>query len=131
MGNPANPHKTSNNPYDSDEELLSWEDEAAAVIRDIKNHVKKVFVSERLPSNTFEIYINLETIENSKYCIRSSGAGFQIAGNDYDSNLLYVERVSEDEPEVFETPYSLLSSISPGYNQSFASELQSKLQNLC
>ncbi|KAL5293081.1 GSKIP family protein [Megaselia abdita] len=130
MGNPVNPHK-NRNPYDSDEDLLSWEDEAGAIIRDVKKHVKQIFVSECLPSNSFEIYINIETLESSKYCIRSSGSGFQIAGDGYDNKSIYEGvRQCEDEPEIFETPYSLLSAISPLYNNSFAQELQSKLQNL-
>uniref|UniRef100_T1GGM1 GSKIP domain-containing protein n=1 Tax=Megaselia scalaris TaxID=36166 RepID=T1GGM1_MEGSC len=117
MGNPSIPLR-GRNPYDSDEELLTWEDEAAAVIRDIKNHVKEIFVSQSLPSNSFEIFINLETFENSKYCIRSSGSGFQIAGQGYDNKSIYesVMESEDQEPEIFETPYSLLSSISPGYN---------------
>lgn len=131
MGNPVNPHKNHRNPYDSDEDLLSWEDEAAAVIRDVKQHVKQIFISECLPSNSYEIYINIETLESSKYCIRSSGSGFQIAGDGYDNKSIYEGvRQCDDEPEIFETPYSLLSSISPLYNSSFAQELQSKLQNL-
>lgn len=127
MGNPTNPRK---NPYESDEETLSWEEEANAVINDIQGHVKEVVISRSLPSTSLEIYINVQTLEESKYCIRASTMGFQIVGNSYDNREIYEARHSEDYPYCFETPYSLLASISKEYNVSFATELSSKLENL-
>ncbi|XP_055377841.1 GSK3-beta interaction protein-like [Condylostylus longicornis] len=111
----------------SDEEILEWEKEAEAIIQDVKHHVNEIFISRSLRSDLFEIFLNLRTLENNEYCIRASGCGFQIAGNGYDTT----DRISEnnDEENIFETPYALLTFISPGYVQSFANRLSQQIQN--
>lgn len=107
----------------SDSEVENWEEEAKSVISDIKDHVTDVHVSEALRNNEQKIYLNLKTLENNKYCIELSACGFRIVGKDFNTKNL-------DEDTYFETPYSLLSSISPGFHNSFGNALSFKLRAL-
>ncbi|XP_065162319.1 GSK3-beta interaction protein [Atheta coriaria] len=101
----------------------NWRAEADAVIRDIDQHVKTAKVSMSLASSASRIFLNVTTMENQAYCVELSGKGFRVVGKSYDS---------QDAPEdkYFETPYSLLSAISPLYNDSFGQELMKKLSKL-
>lgn len=112
---------TSSN--DSELGAIHWPDEAAAVISDVKKHVQQIFISSTLPTNAFEIFINLETIECKQYTIRLSSDGFQIAGNRFDV-------IDDTNGFPYETPYALLSAISPGFIFSFGDDLSKALLNL-
>lgn len=100
-----------------------WKLEAQAVINDIKNHVNDVKVSDKLCSTNQVIYLNLTTLENLKFCIELSSAGFTIVGNQHDDT-------SNKGNEYFETPYSLLEFVSPQYRNSFGNALLDKLKEL-
>ncbi|KAF7418746.1 hypothetical protein HZH68_001399 [Vespula germanica] len=100
-----------------------WKLEAQSVINDIKNHVNDVKLSDRLCSTNQVIYFNLTTLENLKYCIELSSAGFTIVGNKHDD-------ASNKGNQYFETPYSLLNSTSPQYRDSFGNLLLEKLKEL-
>ncbi|XP_017877965.1 GSK3-beta interaction protein [Ceratina calcarata] len=100
-----------------------WKLEAQAVIGDVKNHVKEIKVAENLRNNNQFVYLNLTTLEGSKFCIELSAAGFAIVGNEHDDT-------SHRRTEHFETPYSLLDLVSPRYRDSFGSSLQRKLEQL-
>lgn len=104
-------------------DLIKWEDEATAVINDVRNHVKEIVISKKLVSNNSKIYLNITTIENRKICVRLSGTGFQVVGFDYDSET------SEDAIP-YETPYALLSAVSQGYVRSFGTNLTDALKKL-
>lgn len=112
---------TSSN--DSEHGAIHWPDEAAAVMSDVKKHVQQIFISSTLPTNALEIFINLETIECKQYTIRLSSNGFQIAGNSFD-------KINDNNGFPYETPYALLSVISPGFISSFGDELSRALLNL-
>lgn len=115
--------KSGNN---SDDEIIDWEKEAAAIIRDVKNHVKEIFVSRNLTSNNFRIFLNIETLESKKFCVQVSDSGFLIIGNDYDKTDL-----CKDNPDdYYETPYALLTKISEGYVESFANRLSQQMSTL-
>lgn len=101
----------------------SWREEAEAVIADIRDHVESVSVSTQLHSSCKKIYINLTTLEKKEYCIELTGHGFRVVGNRHDSTEM-------EQGEVFETPYSLLDSLSPGYRNSFGKALEMKLSCL-
>lgn len=107
----------------TEEEPDNWRNEAEGVIKDIQEHVKEVSVSDSLEKNNRKIYLNVTTLEDKKYCLELSCHGFRIVGQDYD--LINIE----DNP-FFETPYSLLNSISPSFQQSFNNSLLSKLGSL-
>lgn len=102
----------------------NWKLEAAAVINDIKDHVKEATLSESLRNNNQYIYINIETLESEKYCIELSANGFRICGKGYDEHNL-------EGDQYFETPYSLLNKVSPLFSSSFGNALLSKLNTLC
>ncbi|XP_076226525.1 GSK3-beta interaction protein [Nomia melanderi] len=100
-----------------------WKLEAQAVINDVKQHVTDIKLSEVLRSTNQFIYLNLTTLEGLKFCVELSGAGFTIVGNQHDDK-------SNVGNQRFETPYSLLDSVSPQYRNSFGNCLLDKLQKL-
>lgn len=100
-----------------------WKLEAQAVISDVKQHVAEIKLSEKLTSTNQFIYLNLTTLEGSKFCVQLSGAGFSVVGNRHDDT-------SNAGNEYFETPYSLLDSVSPQYRNSFGNLLFDKLKKL-
>ena len=64
------------------------------------------------------------------YTVELSGSGFRIVGPAHDDISLKDVPNIEEEFETFETPYSLLESISPKYTQTFGDCLAQKLQLL-
>lgn len=103
--------------------IINWSDEAAAVINDVKSHVHEIFISTAFPSTEMEIYLNCETLESKKCTIRLSSDGFQIVGDSYD-------KIDHLNGFPYETPYALLSVLSPGYTASFGNKLSDALKNL-
>lgn len=68
------------------EQIIDWSEEANAVIRDVKSHVKRIEISEKLISDGSNIFINLETKENKFLTILLDQFGFQIVSyNCFDS----------------------------------------------
>lgn len=117
----ANHQHTS---FEISDQLIQWEEEARAVIADVKNHVRNIFISETLPSNGREIYLNCETLEEEKYTIRMSSNGFEAVGKHFDCVDQLTSAIA------YETPYALLNVISPCYAKSFGDDLTKALQNL-
>lgn len=103
--------------------IISWPDEAAAVISDVKSHVREILISTILPATELEVYLNCETLESKKCTIRLSSEGFQIVGDAYD-------KIDHLNGFPYETPYALLNVLSPGYVESFGTKLSEALQNL-
>ncbi|XP_031366898.1 GSK3-beta interaction protein [Apis dorsata] len=100
-----------------------WKLEAQAIINDVKHHVMDIKVSEKLQNSNQFFYLNLITLENLKFCIELSNAGFTIVGNEHDN-------ISNRGDEQFETLYSLLNFVSPQYRYSFGNSLIDKLKQL-
>lgn len=100
-----------------------WKLEAEAVINDVKNHVQSFTVSDNLQSTNVSIFLNLTTLENLKFCVKLTAAGFTIVGNKHDDT-------SNNGDMYFETPYSLLNFVSPQYRNSFGNSLLDKLNQL-
>lgn len=119
------------NQDDGFPDLIEWQSEAQAIINDVKNHVKNIAVSDKLPSSRTHIFLNLTTLEGRRMCVQISSAGFQVVGSEYDDNTVarQVDQHSSHE-EIYETPYALLSVVSQGYTQSFGGELAKALQKL-
>ncbi len=121
---------SSNHPeIDSDADfsdpILEWQDEAAAIIKDVKNHVKDIQISTKLESSKTEIFLNVTTLEEDTFCIRISTEGFQIVGHSYD-----IIESSKNSSVAYETPYALLNDISVRYVQSFGNGLTAALEKL-
>lgn len=110
-----------NNPQVLDED--NWKKEAAVIIQDIKDHVKYIRLSETLMTTNQHIFFNLTTIEGDNYCIELSKSGFRVAGSAFD-------RTDSLQDTFYETPYALLTKISPQFYKSFGNSLLEKLQAL-
>lgn len=107
----------------STEDLENWKLEGEAVINDIKNHVRDAAISKILECNIHRIYLNVTTLEGKRYCVELSANGFRIVGTNHDT-------INAATDTYFETPYSLLNTISPEFHSSFGNALLSKLNAL-
>lgn len=104
----------------------AWTEEAQAVIKDVENCVEFIQVSPKLQSSNTNIYLNVTTVEGDKVTVSLSGQGFAVVGRGgHDLNDL-----DPAEEDFRETPYSLLSEISPGFTKMFGSSLVEKLTQL-
>lgn len=124
-------HDCSSNPSQNQN---FWISEALAVTSDISKCVISAALSDNLTSKeplATCAYINLETLESRKICIKLTTAGFTIVGNDFDDKSSDdPDQSQEEQPIIYESPESLLQSISPSYNSRFASQLYQKLAEL-
>ena len=130
---------TSRGSVKSEGEFLldedGWRSEAEAIIRDVGEFVKVIHVSDALEvrkrttycigsyevillqSSASRIYLNVTTIESKDFTVALTGEGFRVVAEgkhdsvDEENHL----SASTSESTVFETPYSLLGSISPGF----------------
>jgi hypothetical protein len=100
-----------------------WKEEARGVIKDVEKYVKLVCVSEVLPSSRSCIFLNLTTREEKQYTIELTAQGFKVVANQHNTSTLTDETI-------YETPYSLLDSISPAYRQAFGDHLTDELLKL-
>ncbi|XP_059622389.1 GSK3-beta interaction protein [Phlebotomus argentipes] len=108
------------------EELMDWQQEAAAIVHDVKAHLKTVEVSQRLESKSSRIYLNATTLEDKNLCICVSAMGFRIVGEEFDT----VNPEIEDNSRIYETPYALFTDISPLYVKSFGQALQKAMESI-
>ena len=74
------------------------------------------------------IYLNITTVEDLKLTVQLSVQGFCVVSNEHDK--IEPPKNEEDEITYYETPYSLLDSISPGYREAFGNKLASQLRKL-
>lgn len=100
-----------------------WKEEARAVISDVTDHVKHIQIADGLKSSRSHIYLNLTILEGARFTVELSCQGFQIVGNEHNSS-------GNPQGEVYETPYSLLDNVSPGYRQAFGQRLFNKLEKV-
>lgn len=107
-------------------ELINWESEANAIIHDVKEHVAEIAISTLLPSSRTHIFLNVETLEHKRMCVRVSGEGFRVVGDDFDHELPENQLTSD----TFDTPYALLSHVSSEYTNSFGDCLTNALKKL-
>lgn len=117
----------------------SWTEEAQAVIQDVKSHVKTIQLSDKLNqnnTNNSQIYFNITTLEGQNLTVKLNSQGFAIVSLGSHDDVIEIEdsaateETEQNQPNYFETPYSLLDSISPAYRQSFTQDLFQKLNNL-
>lgn len=92
-----------------------WQEEAKAVINDVKEHVNSIEIALIPESSNSNIYLEVITLEEKKITVELSSMGFCIMGDE------------EEEVTYYETPYALLESVSPSYRTSFGSSLSAKL----
>ena len=63
-----------------------WREEAKGVIKEIVNFVKVFAVSDQLKASSTEIFLNLVTLEDSTFTIKLNERGFEVVGNNLDTN---------------------------------------------
>lgn len=103
----------------------------------MQKFVNKISISTVLPCDDNGVYMNLETREGTNLTIELSAAGFRVCGHQFDtlaSEQDQLDRPCSEQPSLsvyYETPYSLLDSISPSYRESFSNELAQRLNELC
>ncbi|TNN56912.1 GSK3-beta interaction protein [Liparis tanakae] len=98
--------------------------EAEAVVKDVLFAVAEMHVSQSLNSASDVAHINVETREGNRYCVELSEAGFRVVGYAFD-------QADEDlNTQYYETVYSLLDSLSPGYREAFGNALLQRLERL-
>lgn len=125
---PADIASITDDDKDQGEQIINWEDEATAIINDVRTHVAEIDTSKKLPSNESHIYLNIRTFEGAAYCVHASGMGFRVVSEIYDTIDEDKEEINEEE--VYETPYALLDKISPRYVESFGNQLCKQLLHL-
>lgn len=98
--------------------------EAEAVVSDVLFAVSEMYVSSNLDSALAVAYINVETREGNRYCLELNEAGLRVVGYAFD-------QVDESlSTQYFETIYSLLDTLSPGYREAFGNALLQRLERL-
>ncbi|KAF4524484.1 hypothetical protein B566_EDAN013099 [Ephemera danica] len=103
-----------------------WRLEAEAQLKDFEGHVKLVQISPKLGSDDSGVHLNVTTLEDRQFCVHLSPQGFRVVGHSHDS----VDPAVSAEERAFETPYSLLSAISPSYQNSMGQALFASLSKL-
>lgn len=112
-------------------ESQGWREEAKAVIYDVKDQVKDIKISDKLEGTNSSIYLNLTTIEDLKFTVELSPQGFVVVAKDvHDTISSEISETPSEELTYFETPYSLLDSVSPGYQQAFGQSLCIQLRKI-
>uniref|UniRef100_A0A146MFQ1 GSK3-beta interaction protein n=1 Tax=Lygus hesperus TaxID=30085 RepID=A0A146MFQ1_LYGHE len=102
---------------------LLWEEEARAVILDVQAHVKEIGISPILHSTNSRVYLNLTTLECQPFTVELSSAGFRTVAKKYNS-------IDDETGTYFDTPYALLTVLSPAFPGSFADLLRRKLEGI-
>lgn len=104
----------------NEDENTHWAQDAKAIIQDVGKHVHYISIAN-LPRSNCNIFFNLTTLEMKDFCLELSAEGFKIVGEKHDSDE------KRGKYSVYETPYSLLDSLSPAYRASFGAQLMMKL----
>uniref|UniRef100_A0A3Q4ABE6 GSKIP domain-containing protein n=1 Tax=Mola mola TaxID=94237 RepID=A0A3Q4ABE6_MOLML len=98
--------------------------EAEAVVNDVLFAVSEMHVSQSLNRASDVAYINVETREGNQYCLELTEAGLRVVGYAFN-------QVNEDlSTQYYETVYSLLDTLSPGYREAFGNALLQRLERL-
>ena len=71
------------------------------------------------------------TVEDLKFTVELSPQGFVVVAKDvHDTISKTISETSSEDLTYFETPYSLLDSVSPGYREAFGKSLASQLRKI-
>jgi len=115
---------------EDDEADPTWAQEAAAVIRDVQEHLKEARVSTVLESDESQIYLNLTTLEGKKVTVKLCARGFCVVSKEAHDTDSTAEAEDDGATCHHETLYALLNTISPAYTNSFGEALSEKLSRL-
>ncbi|KAL1465070.1 hypothetical protein WDU94_004665 [Cyamophila willieti] len=109
----------------NDMDTINWREEANHVIQDVKDLVQMIQLSDQQPDENC-IYLNIITKERKDYTIKLCQFGFCVVARKINSP----KPINESDVVYYETPYSLLASISGSYYESFGNKLRQKLEKL-
>lgn len=100
------------------EKPLDWFAEAKSVIESEQSLLNHIEVSNFTASDG--VYLNIETLENQRFCVLLNNFGFRVVANsfDQDTNISQI---------CYETETALLSNLSKGYCQRFNELVVAKL----
>uniref|UniRef100_A0A1I7XNT1 DUF727 domain-containing protein n=1 Tax=Heterorhabditis bacteriophora TaxID=37862 RepID=A0A1I7XNT1_HETBA len=107
----------------------SLELEAIAAVHELSFAVQSISVSEMLPRTPELIFVNLTTIEGQPYCLELTLKGWRITSLRLDCMIGDFTRL-EVFTKYYDSLYTLMDTISPGYRARFGEKLAHKLRLL-
>jgi hypothetical protein len=108
---------------------ISFEEEAKLAIGQIWFGVKKAEISGKLECDKTIAYVNIQTLEDHKFCVSVSQAGYKIVSFQFDCIDTGLTP-TDGELLVFETIDALMNNMSKLYIARFHEELTKKLIGL-
>ncbi|KAL5235944.1 hypothetical protein ACI65C_003354 [Semiaphis heraclei] len=103
------------------EKPLDWYAEAKSVIDSEISLLNHISISSLTVSDG--VYLNIETIENQRFCVLLNKHGFRVVAKAFDQDTNYSQFS-------YETHFALLSNISKGYCQRFNELIAVKLNEV-
>lgn len=103
------------------EKPLDWYSEAKSVIESEISLLNHIGISSLIVSDG--IYLNIETLENQRFCVLLNKQGFRVVAKAFDQD-------TNDSQFSYETHFALLSNISNSYSHRFNELVSIKLNKL-
>jgi len=100
------------------EKPLDWYAEAKSVIKNERSLLHFIDISPLTTS--LGVYLNIETLENQKFCVLLNDRGFRVVAKAFDQD-------NNNSQISYETLFALLSKISKGYCRKFSESVVAKL----
>lgn len=100
------------------EKPLDWYAEAKSVIKSERSLLYSIDISPLTTS--YGVYLNIETLENQKFCVLLNNRGFRVVAKAFDQD-------NNNSQISYETQSALLSNISKSYCQKFNELVVAKL----
>uniref|UniRef100_A0A183F6F5 DUF727 domain-containing protein n=1 Tax=Heligmosomoides polygyrus TaxID=6339 RepID=A0A183F6F5_HELPZ len=107
----------------------SLELEAIAAVHELSFAVASISVSEMLPRTSELIFVNVTTVEEQPYCLELTHKGWRITSLRSDCMIGDFTRL-ELFTRYYDSLYSLMDTISPGYRERFSEKLALRLKML-
>ncbi|CAJ0591115.1 unnamed protein product [Cylicocyclus nassatus] len=107
----------------------SLELEAIAAVHELSFAVQSISVSEMLPRTSDLIFVNLTTIEEQPFCLELTHKGWRITSLRLDCMVGDFTRL-ELFTKYYDSLFSLMDTISPGYRARFGEKLALRLKML-
>ncbi|KAL4085030.1 hypothetical protein QTP88_027868 [Uroleucon formosanum] len=103
------------------ENPLEWYAEAKSVIDSEKSLLNHISISSLIVSDG--VYLNIETLENQKFCVLLNKQGFRVVAKGFDQD-------NNNSQLSYETHFALLSNISKSYSRRFNELVAVKLNKV-
>ncbi|XP_037094441.1 uncharacterized protein LOC119114346 [Pollicipes pollicipes] len=120
--NASSPSMTPPHAAERPLSAAAWRQEVKAVVADIAPQVASAAPSS-LPADAGGALLNITTLEGRCVTVRLSAGGFAVCGEGHDAD-------DGGDGRLFETPYALLHSVSPGFTAAFGLQLAERLGRL-